>query len=444
MDIATLINVIEGNLINEGKIDKEINNIVIDSRKANEGDVFIALNGKRCNGHDFIKEVIEKKVIGIIIDEEVEDFNTEIPIIKVENTYDSLLRIASYLRSKYNIPLIAVTGSNGKTTTKELIYNILSTKYNVLKSINSNNNHIGVPLTLFELKPEHEIVVLELGMNHLGEIRKLSNVCKPNVAVITNIGTAHIGNLGSKKKIFKAKMEILKGMNKGYLVINGDDKYLKKIKSRKHIIYRCGFKVNNQIYAYNIKTTINKSVFDIKVLDENYKLTFNVPSKHLITNVLLAIQVGLLFKINIKDIVKVIEEYQPLDKRMNIIKLKRNNVMIADCYNSSYESLIGVLELIKKIPTNKVIILGDILELGKYSKRIHLKIGKYLKKMKNTITLLVGKEMQVIKKCTKHFIDNEALINYLKNKTFSNSIILIKGSRKMHLEEIKSYLEINY
>lgn len=448
MKIADLINITEGMLINKGDIETRIKDIVIDSRKVTEGDLFIALKGQKYDGHDFIDEVITKNVSGIIVDKEIDIPIDDIPIIKVNNTYDSLIKIASYIRNKYDIPLIAITGSVGKTTTKELIYNILSTKYNVLKSINNNNNHIGLPLTLFNLKKEHEIIVTELGMNHFGELKKLSNICKPNVAVITNIGTAHIGNLGSKRNIFKAKMEILDGMDEGNIVINGDDKYLNKLDRKKYTkkfkIYKCGYNDKNHLYAFNIKCDFEKTTFNIKVLDEVHKVTFNVPGKHLIPNILLAIQVGLLYGINIKHIIKAISEYKTLDKRMDIIKLKKNNTLIADCYNSSYESLIGVLELIKNVQTNKLIILGDILELGKYSKKIHLKIGKYLKKMNNTMTLLVGKEMKVIKGATKHFDDNESLIKYLEDLNFYNSIILIKGSRKLHLEEIKEYLEERY
>lgn len=444
MTIFDIINITKGKVINEGNISKEFKAIKIDSRKLDEDDLFIALKGNNYNGHNFLNEAITKQVSGIIVDEDIK-LTTTVPIIKVDNTYNSLIEIATYFRKEFDIPLVAVTGSVGKTTTKELINNILSSKYKVLKNIDNNNNHIGLPLTLFRLKPEHQIIVTELGMNHLGEISKLSNICKPDVAVITNIGTSHIGNLGSRKNIFKAKMEILDGMEFGNIVVNGDDSYLKKLKDNKKFkFYKCGIKKKNHLKAYNIRCTFEKTVFNLTIDAQEYEVTFYVPGRHQINNVLLAIKIGLMFKIDIKTIISIIGKYRSTDKRMNIIKLKNNNVLIEDCYNSCYESLVGVLELIKDIPRHKIIILGDILELGKYSRRIHLKIGRYVKKFKTTSILLVGKEVKVIKKRDRRFHNNSELINYLENIPIINSIILLKGSRKLRLEEIKAYLEKRY
>lgn len=445
LTIANIINITNGKVINKVISDNLITEMKIDTRKLNEGDLFIAIKGNNYNGHDYIKQAVENKVCGIIIDEDIKIPKTKIPIIKVESTYDALILIATHIRLKHDVPLIAVTGSVGKTTTKELIYDILSNKYNVLKNIDNNNNHIGLPLTLFRLKDEHDIIVTELGMNHFGEIKRLSNICKPNVSVITNIGTSHIGNLGSKKGIFKAKMEILDGMKKGILVINGDDKYLKKVKNNKRIeIYKCGTKNNNHLKAQNIKCYFDKTTFDVKIDGNIYEITFNVPGRHLINNVLLALQIGIFFNVDINDMIESIKNYQSVDKRMSIIKLDNNITLIEDCYNSSYESLIGVLELIKDVKTHKLIILGDILELGKYSRKIHLKVGKYLKKIKNSTILLVGNEINVVKKKSQHFTNNNELIDYLNNISISDTIILIKGSRRLHLEEIKAYFQKRY
>ena len=212
------------NKIINGKINNDIsfNKIKVNSKEIQPGDLFLAIN----KGHDYIDEAINNGAVAIISEKELDT-----PSIKVDNSVITLGKIAHYIRNLYNIPLIAITGSVGKTTTKELIYLVLSKKYKVLKSNKNQNNHIGLPLTLLNLNNTYDVIVTELGMNHFNEISYLSNICNPNYAVITNIGTAHIGNLGSKKNILKAKLEILDGMNEGYLIVNNDDKYLNKLKN---------------------------------------------------------------------------------------------------------------------------------------------------------------------------------------------------------------------
>ena len=244
-------------------------------------------------------------------------------------------------------------------------------------------------------------------MNHLNEISNLSKLCNPTVSVITKIGSAHIGNLGSKKEILKAKTEIIDGMNNGPLIINGDDKYLNKIKYSN--IVKCGLNHKNDLIAYDIICSFNKTKFKIEIDDNTYEFVFNIPGKHLITDVLIAIEVGLLFNINYDDIKSAVEEFIDIYQRMNIINLKNNNVLIDDSYNASYESVIGGLEVIKKSPLNKIIILGDVLELGKYSNKYHKKINKYLKKINNKQVLLIGKYTKVMKR--KHFNDIDKLSN---------------------------------
>lgn len=441
MDICKLLEICGGEILNEyDQKYKKINNIKLDSREVKKKDLFIALTGVKFDGHDFIKDVIKQGAGAVLVERDV-SIDTDIPIIKVNSTFESLMIIAKHKRELYDIPAIAVTGSAGKTTTKDLIAEILSNKYKVLKSQKSNNNHIGVPKTLFMLNKDHEIIVMELGMNHAGEINKLSKVCQPNVAVITNIGTSHIGNLGSKRKILSAKLEILDGMNGGKLIVNGDSKYLKNIKKENFEILTCGTYKNNQLIAYDIRSYFTKTIFKVKINDTEYKIIMNVPGSHLVNDVLLAIQVGLEYKIPLDLIIKTIGSYKAGDKRMNVKTLRKNNVLIEDCYNSSYESLIGVLDLIKNKSLNKIIILGDILELGKYSKVIHRKIGHHLDTINNKTVLLVGEETKNIKRDSKHFNNNQELITYLKSMDLSNSIILVKGSRAMELEEVADYLK---
>ena len=404
----------EINKILNGKINKDItfNKIRTSSKEIEKGDLFLAIN----KGHDYINEAIKNGAVAIICEKHLDT-----PSIKVDDSILALGQIAHYIRSLYNIPLIAITGSVGKTTTKELIYLVLSKKYKVLKSNKNQNNHIGLSLTLLNLDETYDIVVTELGMNHFNEISYLSKICNPDYAIITNIGTAHIGNLGSKKNILKAKLEILDGMNEKKLIINNEDKYLKKIKNT--------IKVDTKsLNIKNIKCGFIQE-FDI----ENVHFVFN-SFKHLLNDVYIAIKIGLLFNIDLSLISEAISEYQTMDGRLNIIN--KEYKIIDDSYNSSYEALIGGLDILKNESNKKFIILGDMLELGKYSIKYHKKINKYLNKVKNKEVLLIGNYTKFIKGI--HFDSIDDIIGYLKSNIKENDIVYIKGSRKFNLDKIKT------
>ena len=428
MDLNKILDITHGKCLNNFKNSK-INKIVTDTRKLKKNDLFIALKGNKYNGHDYINDI--KKASGIIIDEDIK-INTNIPVIKVESTYQTLYEIGLYYRNMYDIPLIAITGSNGKTTTKELISFILESKYNINKNKENKNNLIGVSDTLFHLNNKHEIIVMEMGMNHPGEISKLSCMCKPNIGIITNIGSSHIGFLKSRKNIFKAKLEIKDGLI-GTMIVNGDSKYLRKIKNS----YKCGRGYNNDLIAYNIYSNSEYLEFSI-YLDKEYRIKFNSPGVHFINDILIAIKTCLIYNIDIDTIINRINEYQMVNSRMNIKHFK-NITIIDDCYNSSYESVAGGLEVFKNINDDKIIILGDMLELGKYSYRYHYKLNFLLNKIENKQVLTVGKYSKYIKGI--HFNNNNDLINYLKNINLKNKYIYLKGSRGMNLKEKKKYIE---
>ena len=413
MHLSEINKVVDGIIYN----DVYINKIKTNSKEIEKGDLFLAIN----KGHDYINEAINNGAVAIISEIDVDN----IPYIKVNSSIAALGKIANYIRNKYSIPLIAITGSVGKTTTKELISLVLSKKYKVLKSLKNNNNHIGLPLTLLNLDDSYDIIVAELGMNHQGEIDYLSKICNPNYAVITNIGSAHIGNLGSKKNILKAKLEILNGMKDGYLIINNDDKYLKKIKYKNIIkVDKSSLNIKNLNYQDNIEFDINNIHFKINTY------------KHLLIDFLIAIRIGMIFNVDLNLISEALVEYQNSEGRLNIIKSKYT--FIDDSYNSSFESLIGGLEMLKDENKFKYIIIGDMLELGKYSYKYHKKINKYLKKINNKQVLLIGKYTKVIK--GKHFNNVENIINYLKENINTDDIVYIKGSRMMHLDKIKETL----
>lgn len=399
--------------------DLVINNIKTNSKEIENNDLFLAIN----KGHNYIDEAINNGAIAVITEN---NKHYDVLTIHVESTKEVLKKIACYLRTLYKMPLIAVTGSTGKTTTKDLISLVLSKKYNVLKSEKNYNNDIGLPVTLLKLNNTYDVVVTEMGMNHAKEISSLSKIAKPDYGVITNIGSAHIGFLGSKENIFKAKLEILDGMTGGILVVNKKDKYLKKIKYKNKILVdKKVLKVKKlKYYTDSIEFYIN-----------NIKFKFNSPFKHVLSDVFIAIKIGLLFDVDINLISKAISEYKFEDGRLNIIKKKYT--IIDDSYNSSYESVIGGLNRLKSEKEFKFIILGDILELGIYSKKYHKKINKYLKRIKNKEVLLIGEYTKYIKGI--HFNSVDEINEYLALHLIDNCIIYIKGSRKMNLDKIKTH-----
>lgn len=434
MKVVDIFNKINGTLLS-GSLDIEfIGNFKINSLEVKENDCFIAVN----KGHNFIDDAIKRGASLIICNDDF--YSDKVALIKVKDTKEILLDLASIVREKnINIPVIAITGSVGKTTTKELIYKILSSKYKVLKNEGNKNNRIGMSETMFKLNHDYNICILEMGMNHKGEIKDLSKAARPNDSIITNIGSSHIGYLKSKRNIFKAKCEILKGMDDGKLFINGDDKYLKNIKYKN--IVKVGLNKYNDLIAYNIVTTKEHLYFTIRYNNRNYNVKFNIPNGSLVTNILIAISVGLKYNVPIKTVLKQISLYKPEKHRNDILKLPNNTTIIDDCYNASFESIVSGLSLLKNYEEEKIIIIGDVLELGKHSKTIHKKIGKCLEEQEGLI-ILVGKEVKYIR--NKNFIMKESYlqtIDYLKNINLDNKVIYLKGSRRMRLEEVKNYIE---
>ena len=406
---------------------KKIKKIKTDTRKINKGDIFIALKGSNYDGNDYVEEAIKKGAIACICEKDIND-----KCIVVDSTLDSLYSLGNYIRSKYNIPLIAITGSNGKTTTKELLYHVLSSKYKVLKNDDSKNNIIGVSDTLFRLNDSYNLIVMELGTNHIGEIRELSLMCKPSLGIITNIGSSHIGYFKSRKNIFKEKISILDGMYNKKLIINGDDKYLKKLN-----YIKCGLNNYNDLKAYNIEKYEDHIEFSI-YLDKEYRVVFNNPGEHFVNNILLVIKTGLYYGVDINDIISRIESFKLNKLRMNIVR-DGSNIIINDCYNSSLESLKAGINYLKNINYHKVLIIGDMLELGNKSKKIHKKVNKEIKKLKNKTVFTIGRYSKCIKGI--NFKNVDEFINKLNDLNIRNSYIYIKGSRKINLDKIFEYIK---
>ena len=451
--VKDIIEICKGKLIcgNENTI---CENFSKDTREINEGDIYLGIKGERFNGSIFYKDAFEKGAKGCIL-QDIEIYKEEIDtykdrfIIIVEDVVKALQELAAYKRSLYNIPVVAITGSVGKTSTKDIIASVMARKYNVLKTEGNYNNEIGLPLTILKLK-EHNAIVLEMGMSAFGEISLLTQIAKPTTAVVTIIGSSHIGELGSRENILKAKLEILEGLNNdGSLIINNDNDLLNSWNqnnedNHKHITY--GIENESMLNAKKISIMEKGSSFEIMVNENKYTVKVPVAGKHFVYNSLAAIAVGLENNIDMEDIIKGISEFSLTKRRMEIIKNKSNATIINDCYNASYESVKAALEYLSSIKANrKIAVLGDVLELGEFSKQMHQKMGEEVVKNNIDILITVGKEAETIastvKKCNVEikvysFENNTDASNLLKGLMKENDVILVKASNGMHFEEI--------
>ncbi len=376
-------------------------------------------------------------------------------LIKVEDTIKAIQEIAKYKRSMYNIPVIGVTGSVGKTSTKDIISSVMSKKYNTLKTIGNYNNHIGVPLTILSLKDE-TAAVIEMGMNHQGEISVLTQISRPTMSVITNIGTSHIGELGSRENILKAKLEILEGMEEDApIIINNDNDMLHQWyldnKDHKNII-TYGIENKSDVMAENISAKSDGSKFTVEVDGKTYNVEINIGGKHFITNSLCAICVGRQNNIEMEKIIEGIKEFKLTSRRMETKQGINSSTLINDSYNASYDSMKAGIEYLSSIKGGrKIAVLGDMFELGKFEKELHEKVGEEIYKNKIDILVTVGKASKYISARAKSlgmeeqniftYDTQEEAIETLKNIIKENDYILIKASNRMHFDEIVKKLE---
>ena len=452
--IKDLIKICNAKLI-QGDENLVFEDLCKDTRTLKKGEIYLGIKGENFNGSVLYQEALEKGAVACIlqdidVDENIIKKYPKATIVLVENTVTMLQKIAKYKRSLYDIPVVAITGSVGKTSTKDIIASILSQKYKVLKTQGNYNNEIGLPLTILKLKDE-EIMVVEMGMNSFGEISLLTNIAKPDVAVITNIGTAHIGMLGSRENILKAKLEILEGLNKkGNIVINYDNDMLKKWKDKSKSEYNVityGINENAKYIAKEIKTNENGSQFITKVEDKDYIINVPVGGEHFIYNSLCAISVGRIFNIDMNQIIDGIEKFELTKNRMEIKKAKCGATVINDCYNANYDSMKAAIEYLGKLPyKRKIAVLGSMLELGEYSKELHEKVGECVVKNNIDFLICVGKEAKNIseKAIEKGFNpqktlnceSNEQVIEFLGNYLDKNDAVLIKASNSLKFIEI--------
>ena len=427
-------------------------NFSTDTRKIENGDVYVGLKGEKFDGSKFFKDALEKgaKVCilqNIEINDEIKNEYKDRAIIIVENTLKALQNIAKYKRSLYNIPVIAITGSVGKTSTKDMVASIVSTKYKTLKTEGNFNNHIGVPLTILRLKDE-EAMVVEMGMSNLGEISLLTKIAKPTIAVITNVGTAHIGNLGSRENILKAKLEILEGMKIPRVIINNDNDLLHKWyeeNKEKIEIHTYGINNSSDVIAEKIELGEEKSKFVVKTSSEKVNIDVPVGGEHFVYNALCGFMVGKVLGLTAKEIQNGISKFELTKKRMDIRVLKNGATLINDSYNASYESMKASLKyLSSRTDLRKIAVLGDMLELGDFSKELHEKVGEEVANDNIDVLICRGEfAKNIISKANKNkktqcilLQNNEEILSKLQEILKEGDGVLIKASNGMKFYEI--------
>ena len=470
-----IIEITKGTLIsgNESTVCKKFSK---DTRTIEKGDIYIGIKGENFDGNLFWYKALDNGALGVIIQdiefskEDIKKYKDKV-IIKVEDTLQALYEIASYKRDMYDIPVIAITGSVGKTSTKDIVANVVSQKYKTLKTKGNNNNNIGLPFTILNAENDIEAMVLEMGMNHFGEIHLLSEIAKPNICIITNIGTSHIGNLGSRENILKAKLEILDGTQNPYIIINNDNDLLHKWYEEnkdKYNVKTYGIKNKSDIMAEDINLQEEYSEFRIsynydlskkreemserdnsnfntgksiyenrnestekitnKHIDESKnestdknineeKIKIPVGGEHFILNSLCAISVGEKIGVKNEDIKNGIETFELTKNRMEVTELKNGIKIINDAYNSSVESVKATLEYMNTMKANRrIAVLGDVLETGEFAKELHEKIGEVV--CKNNIDILIcnGENSKYIIQRAKEQGMNKDNIYYLENR----------------------------
>ncbi len=448
LKIAEVIKATNGKLI-YGDDEILVSGISSDSRTIKEGELFIPIIGERFDGHDFISEAFKKGASACITNKTIKGTKEKV-IVLVNDTTKALGDLAQYYRMKFKIPLVAITGSVGKTTTKDMAASVLGQKLNCLKTQGNFNNEIGLPFTLLNLDNFHEAAVIELGMRGFGEIKRLSMIAQPDIALITNIGISHMERLGSKQNILKAKLEILEGLNeKGILVLNGDDSLLRALDGlTEYDIRFYGIMDKADYNAYDIKSQGERgTVFNTVIEGYEYQVYVPLPGMHNIYNALAAIAVGIELNIPPEAVINGIAEAKASELRLNIMEIGDIKV-INDAYNACPDSMKASLDILSEAEgkNKKIAVLGDMLELGENEKNEHVEIGRYAAGKNIDLIVTVGQialhiargavEAGFEKSLVYTFENTDGALLFLYENIEKNDVILIKGSRYMKMEYI--------
>ncbi|MDC8445349.1 MAG: UDP-N-acetylmuramoyl-tripeptide--D-alanyl-D-alanine ligase [Nitrosomonas sp.] len=432
-----------------------------DSRTVRPGELFVALTGEKYDGHRFVRAAREQGAVAAMVEHEMDGaaLSTDFPLVCVVNTRSSLGRLAAHWRQRFSMPLAAVTGSNGKTTVKEMLAAILCRAVEedavtpvdrpsrVLATAGNLNNEIGVPLMLLRLREVHQYAVIEMGMNHAGEIAYLTRLAQPDVAVITNAGAAHIEGLGSVEAVARAKGEIFAGLSQqGAAVINADDEYapLWRTLIGKRRIIDFGISAKAQVSA-EFKSEAYGSTIQLKLPDGIQHVTLKVPGIHNVRNGLAAAAAAVALGVSGSTIAAGLERFKGVQGRLQIKQGRNRSVLIDDSYNANPESVKAALAVLAAAAGKRILVLGDMGELGKTACDLHRTIGEAARLLKLDGLLTLGE----LSRCAsdaygqgaRHFDDMETLLDSLENRLDADVTILVKGSRFMHMERIVSRLE---
>ncbi len=423
-----------------------VTSVSIDTRTIKKNSIFVAINGQNFDGHNYVHEAIKKGAKAIVVSSrKLNNFeDVTVPIISVRNTTEAYAELGKIWRKKLSAKVISITGSNGKTTTKEIVAHLLSQKFKVHKTYSNNNNQIGVPLTILSAPVDSDFLVLEHGTNHFGEIKFTAKSALPDFALITNIGNSHTKYLESKEKILVEKSELFNHLNdNGIVFINNDDPLIRKIKKN----YK-----NTITYGFNGKPNVKGRIIDgtryaaEKILIDGFgkKIESEIPllGKANMQNYLAAVTIALKAGVSKSDIIKATKTLKPSKGRMEIKKFK-NLTLIDDTYNANPESVKSAIEVLQKYKSRskRIILLGDMFELGADSDKLHTKLVTDLEKIKNLSVYTIGKETKKIsenlKKVTekKHFRTRVQFSKFLGEIDLTDAVILVKGSRGMKMED---------
>lgn len=408
--------------------------VTIDSRKIAENDIFFAFSGENFNAATLAEKAIDDGALAVIV--ELPEFeNRDKNIFYVPSTLEFLQQLAIYHRNKLSIPFIGLTGSNGKTTTKELIHAVLSEKFNVQYTYGNLNNHIGVPLTILSIKPEHEIAVIEMGANHQKEIELLCTIAQPDFGYITNFGKAHLEGFGGFEGVIKGKSELYDYLtsNQRTIIVNEND----PIQIEKTQDYPSTITFGNEGSDYNFESFSEEHFVGLSY--QNVKALSKLTGDYNFTNLCVAACFGLHFGIGFEKIKHAIEQYTPTNMRSQVVK-KENKTLVLDTYNANPSSMTVSLNNFISFEGRKTIIIGDMLELGAESEKEHQNILKLAQDLNFDEIITVGKHFKAVNSSNLAFEDTSSLIEYLKQTPIQSENILLKGSRGIALEKVIDFI----
>lgn len=447
LTLHNIAKAVNGKLLHaEGKEQLEVKGVVLDSRKVEKDFLFVATVGERVDGHSFIAQVFEKGALCVICEKAPQ--NPKGAYILVESSFQALKDVARFYRESLDIKVVGITGSVGKTSTKEFVASVLATHYKVLKTEGNFNNEVGLPLTVLRIQEDIEVAVLEMGISDFGEMHRLSEIAKPDICVITNIGQCHLENLGTRDGILKAKTEIFDFMNEnGSICLNGDDDKLitiQNVNGRKPVFF--GRKEVHAIYATDCENQgLSGSKVRIHREGRSFEAVVTLPGEHMIYNALAATAVATVLGLSDEEIQAGIAAVKPVGGRSHIIH-SENVTIIDDCYNANPVSMKAAIDLLSMADSRTVAVLGDMFELGSNENTLHYEVGAYAAEKGIDMILCVGnlsvnmyEGALAVKNSTSkvyYFVDKAALLEQLGGLLQAGDSVLVKASHGMHFEEL--------